>query len=212
MRRMGMPLLFLTLMLKASAGTMLFREDFSRGLSNGWQNVAFFKKLTDYSVRPEGTNFYVLAVADQGCSALTHKLALAPGQMKLRWRWRIEGVATNGSESELDKFDHAARVFVAFDSFLGPPYSLNYLWANVDPVGTVREHPKSSRAQLIMVESGNARAGQWITEERDVTADWQQRFPGKPMPKVVGVGLMTDGDSLGRTLTGAYAEIELRGE
>jgi len=170
---MVMTFLFLSLTLTpAMTDTVVFHEDFSCGLSNGWQNVAFFKKPTDYSVRPEGTNFYVLAVADRSCSALSHKLEVAPGKLKLRWRWRIEGVVTNGSERELGKFDHAARVFVAFDSFFGPPYSLNYLWANMDPVGTVREHPKSSRAQLIMVESGNARAGEWITEERDVTADW----------------------------------------
>lgn len=209
-----MALLFLALTLNpARADTVLFHDDFSAGISNGWQNVAFFKVSTDYEGRQEGTNFYVLAVADKQCSALSHKLELAaPAKLKLRWRWRIDGVNTNGSERELDKFDHAARVFVAFDTFIGPPYTLNYMWANVEPPGTVLAHPKSGRAQLFMVESGNGKAGQWITEERDVTADWQRVFPGKPMPKVVGVGLMTDSDSLGQKLTGAYANIELMGE
>jgi hypothetical protein len=79
-------------------------------------------------------------------------------------------------------------------------------------VGTVLEHPKSSRAQLIIVESGNGKAGQWVSEERDVTADWNKVFPGKPMPKLVGLGMMTDGDSLGQRLTGEYADIQLTGE
>ncbi|MGO9704642.1 MAG: DUF3047 domain-containing protein, partial [Limisphaerales bacterium] len=160
-----------------------------------------------------GTNFYLLGVADKGCSALSIKLDLAPPQkLKLRWRWRIDGVATNGSERQLAKFDHAARVFVAFDTFIGPPRTLNYLWGNVEPSGTILEHPKSSRAQLLVLESGNGKAGQWIVEERDVMADWKKVFPGQPMPKVTGLGVMTDGDSLGVKLTGAYANIELIGE
>jgi hypothetical protein len=214
MSRTFMAVLLWTLTLKgASADQTLFAENFSHGITNGWKNVAFFKTPTKYEVRHAGTNFYLAGVADKTCSALSIKLDLAPPRtLKLRWRWRIDGVATNGSERVLSKFDHAARVFVAFDTFVGPPRTLNYLWANVEPVGTVLEHPKSSRAQLIMVESGNRKAGQWVAEERDVTADWKRVFPGRPMPKVVGLGVMTDSDSLGQKLTGAYADLELTGE
>ena len=62
----------------ASAGQVLFAEDFSRGLSNGWQNVSFFKKASDYQIHSAGTNFYVRGVADQSCSALSVKLDLVP--------------------------------------------------------------------------------------------------------------------------------------
>jgi hypothetical protein len=86
------------------------------------------------------------------------------------------------------------------------------MWANVEKPGTVLEHPKSGRAQIFVLESGDAKAGQWIAEERDVTADWKKVFPDKPMPKIVGLGVMTDSDSLGRKLTGDYADIELIGE
>jgi hypothetical protein len=207
-------LLFLSLaQARASAQKILFAEDFSHGLSNGWENVSFFKTPTDYHTRGEGTNFYVEAVADHGCSALSVKLDLPPpAKLILRWRWRIGGVPTNGSERELSRFDHAGRVFVAFDTFIGPPRTLNYLWGNVEPVGSILEHPKSGRAQLVIVESGNAKAGRWVREERDVTADWARAFPGRAMPKIVGLGVMTDGDSLGVKLRGDYADLELLAE
>jgi len=209
---MALALLWLALE-HAAADQILFADDFSHGISNGWQNVAFFKAATEYRVRREGTNCYVQAVAVKGCSALSRKLDIAPPQkLILRWRWRIDGVATNGSERELSRFDHAARVFVAFDTLVGPPRTLNYLWANVEPPGTILEHPKSSRAQLIVVESGNGKAGRWLAEERDLTADWKRVFPDKMVPKVVGVGMMTDGDSLGQTLTGGYADLQLIGK
>jgi hypothetical protein len=198
---------------RAAAEQILFAEDFSHGTSNGWQNMALFQRLTDYQVRREGTNYFLAAESNKGCSAFSKKLqVMPPKRLILRWRWRIEGVNTNGSERELAKFDHAARVFVAFQTLLGPPRTLNYLWANVEPPGTVLEHPQSGRAQLLVVESGNDRAGQWVAEERDVTADWQRTFPGKTMPKIVGLGVMTDSDSLGKPLAGAYAGIQMIAE
>jgi hypothetical protein len=197
----------------AAAEKILFAENFAHGLASGWENVAFFKTPTDYAVVRDGTNCFVRGVAAKTCSALSVKLDLAPpAKLKLRWRWRIEGVNTNGSERELKKFDHAARVFVAFDTFIGPPRSLNYLWGDVEKPGTVLEHPKSGRAQIYVLESGNEKAGRWVAEERDVAADWKKVFPDKPMPKIVGIGVMTDGDSLGQKLTGDYADIELIGE
>jgi hypothetical protein len=197
----------------AAPEKILFAENFSRGLADGWQNVAYFKTPTDYQVVQAGTNFFLRGVAEKTCSALTVKLNLAPPQnLKLRWRWKIDGVNTNGSERDIKKFDHAARVFLAFDTFIGPPRTLNYFWGDAEKTGTVLAHPKSARAQIFVVESGNARAGEWISEERDVTADWQKVFPDRPMPEIVGLGLMTDSDSLGQKLSGDYAAIELIGE
>jgi hypothetical protein len=208
-----MTLLWLALALawgRASAGQILFADNFSHGLGTGWQNVAFFKTPTDYRVVRDGTNAYLRAVADKSCSGLTTKLDVAAtGKLILRWRWRIAGVNTNGSERQLAKFDHAARVFVAFDTLIGAPRTLNYLWGNVEPPGTVLAHPKSNRAELFVLESGNQKAGQWLTEQRDVTADWKRAFPDRAMPKIIGLGVMTDGDSLEVTLTGCYADIEL---
>ena len=191
------------------AGTVLF----AAGFSNGWENVAFFKPPTVYTVMSEGTNRFVRGVADKTCSGLTTKLDLAPpAKLKLRWRWRIAGVNPSGSERDLKKFDHAARVFVAFDTFIGPPRTLNYMWGNVEKPGTVLAHPKSGRSQIFVLESGKAKAGGWVTEERDVTTDWKKVFPDKPMSKIVGLGLMTDSDSLGMRLVGDYADLELIAE
>jgi hypothetical protein len=196
----------------AETHTVLFSENFAPGGSNRWQQVKFGAP-TDYDVVPDGTNYFLRATADKSCSAFTVKLNFKPPKkLILRWRWKIDYAPTNGSERVTKRFDHAARVFVAFDTFIGPPRSLDYLWANEEKPGTILAHPLSSRFQLIMVESGNARAGEWISEERDVTADWKNCFGQKTMPKIVGVGVLTDGDSLGCKLTADYADIELIAE
>ena len=135
-----------------------------------------------------------------------------PPKLTLRWRWKIDYAPTNGSERVTSRFDHAARVFIAFDTFIGPPRSLDYIWANEEKVGTILAHPLSGRTQLGMVESGNPRAGEWVSEQRDVVADWQNAFGKRTMPKIIGIGVLTDGDSLGCKLTADYADIELVAE
>src|ERR1035437_4257975 len=187
------------------ADKILFAEKFSHGLSNGWENVAFFKAETDYRVVRDGTNFFLRGVAEKTCSALSRKLEVAPpAKFKVSWRWKVDGVNTNSSERDLKKFDHAALVFVAFATFIGPPRTLNYLWGDAEKTGTVLEHPKSGRAQIFVLQSGNAQTNEWIAEERDVAADWKKVFPDKPMPKIVGLGVMTDSDSLGQQMGRAY--------
>ena len=47
----------------AAAEKRLFVEDFSRGITNGWENKSFFKTPTDYAVVREGTNSFVRGVA-----------------------------------------------------------------------------------------------------------------------------------------------------
>jgi hypothetical protein len=215
-RTFALVLLFWLAQQRVPAENFLFTENFSHGLPADWESVAFFEKRTDYSAIRDGTNHYLHAVAFDGCSALSTKLNVpAPGKLILRWRWRIHGVNPKGTERDLATFDHAARVFIAFDTFIGPPRTLNYLWGNVEQPGTMLDHPKSGRAKIFVVESGNGKAGQWVAEERDVTADWARAFGeaqgAKPMPKVVGLGVMTDSDSLGGTLIGDYANIELVG-
>jgi Protein of unknown function (DUF3047) len=207
--------LFFAVAAAAHAEQVLFAPDFSRGLSNRWANVSLYGARTAYSVQSEETNYFVHAAADNSCSALTMKLNLPAAPLKkitLRWRWRIATVVTNGSDISLKTFDHAARVFVAFDTLIGPPRTLNYFWANQEPVGILLDHPLTGRARDFVVESGNAKAGGWVAEERDVTADWKRAFPNKPMPKKIAVGMLTDGDSLGIKVAGDYADIRLTAE
>ncbi len=113
------------------------------------------------------------------------------------------------SDRVVHDYDHAARVIIAFDTFIGPPRSIDYLWANTEPIGTTMPHPLMGRAQMLVLESGNGRAGEWVNEERDVSADWRRLFPGRKMPRIVGIGVLTDTDSTHTQATAQYADMEL---
>lgn len=110
-------------------------------------------------------------------------------------------------KTKIATFDHTARIFVAFDTFIGPPRTINYVWANQTATNSVFDHPNSSRSKFIVIENGNEKAGQWLVEQRDLKKDWQRLFKTDAMPKIVGVGVFTDSDGTKTSVTGWYDDI-----
>jgi hypothetical protein len=203
---------FIIVCVRAQAGgtnTLLFVERFEQSLAGRWESLRF-GRTTDYTIVREGSNNCLKAVADRTCSALMTKVDLQPPiRLIARWQWKIDHVPTNATDRIARSFDHTARIIIAFDTFLGPPRTINYIWANQDKVGAVLPHPLSGRAQMIALQTGNQKAGEWIAEERDVTADWHLLFGDKPMPAIVAVGVITDSENTGTQVTGCYRNIEL---
>jgi hypothetical protein len=186
-----------------------FKEDFQHGISPKWKKVEFTGE-TQHAIRKEQTNSFLEARAESSASGLAVKLdSISAEGTVLRWRWKIDRVPAGGSDSDIKKFDHSARMFVAFKTLIGPPRSINYVWANSAAVGKTFEHPSSGRSRFVVLETGNAKAGEWITEERDLAADWKLLF-GDKAPAIVGLGFMTDSDGTKTTVVGNYDDIELR--
>jgi len=191
---------------------LVFAERFERDLTGRWEQLKFGRP-TEYCIVDEGASPCLKAVANRTCSALLTKVAIKPAtRLIARWQWKINHIPTNSTDRIAGSFDHTARIIIAFDTFLGPPRTLNYIWANQEKIGATLPHPLSGRAQMIALESGNQNAGRWLAEERDVTADWHQLFGDKPMPEIVAVGVITDSENTGTQVTGYYRGIELLAE
>jgi len=188
---------------------VLFSEDFTKPLGDRWKQIRFHDP-TEYFIVTDGSNACVHAFAQGGCSALATRVNLeCPRAVTLSWRWKIDRCPPNGADDRLSAFDHSAKVFVAFDSWIGPPRTINYVWANRAPTNSVFEHPLSSRTRFISVECGNANAGRWLMEKRDVRKDWALLFKGDPMPKIVGIGIFTDSHYTQVPLNAWYGNIVL---
>jgi hypothetical protein len=186
---------------------IVFKEDFEHGLTDRWKPVKF-EGLTLYSVMREGTNSFLQAVADKAASGLATAVSIEPkGRLIFSWRWKIDKTPKSGGETEKKTFDHTARLFVGFKSRLGPPRTINYVWANSTPVGKTFHHPSSGRSRFIVLDSGTAKAGQWITHRRDILADWKTLFEDDDPPEIVGVGLMTDSDGTQTKVVGSYDDL-----
>jgi hypothetical protein len=228
------PLLCLGLALMAKPGLLLAETvpPFSTmtSLDKGWQPLQFpdIDRHTDYQLVTIDGVQVVKAMTDGGASGLIAKQRIETGDsLVLRWRWKVSNVFDKGDARKKSGDDYPARIYVAFafqpekasfferakraavSTLFGeelPGNALNYIWANRLEVGSTIANPYTESTQMIAVNSGARQAGQWVTVERDIVADYRRAF-GEAPPPIVGIAIMTDGDNTGAAATAWYGDI-----
>jgi len=172
--------------------------------------------------------------ADAAAGSLGHDLAAdAAATPVLAWRWKVERALETAKWGMKEGDDFAARVYVTFDirpesmtladriklafarAFFGadlPAAALCYVWASREPIGTSGWNPYTDRVRMVVLQSGNARAGQWVDESRDVDADFRDafgsRWPG-PTPRITGVLVAADTDQTRERATAWFGDVRL---
>ena len=175
----------------------------------GWESKSF-KGTTDYRIIQEDGRTVLKAHAKGAASGLTKKLKFSPQNYRyLKWNWKISGTIASGNEKTKQGDDYAARVYVVFPGhFFWQMRALNYIWSNKLPKGEFVPNAFTSNAMLLAVESGPSKAGQWVSEERDILADFRRVF-GEDPPEAGAVAIMTDTDNTGAEATAWYGDITL---
>ena len=199
----------------------------------GWESLTFPKvaRHTRYTVVPEGEGHVLKADSRAAASALTRSLDLDPRVYQVvTWRWKVDNVVTTADARTRAGDDYSARVAVAFryDPAGAPLWErvlygayrlvygqyppravLNYVWDNRLPPGTVLDNAYSGRAKMIVVQSGPALVGRWVSETRNVYEDYRRILGAEP-PRIAGVAVMTDTDDTGESAVAYYDAITLR--
>jgi hypothetical protein len=190
------------------AGRLLI-DDFERGLSPEWQ-ARSFKGETVYRVVAENGNCVLQADSHHAASGLVRRLDVDPRDYPiLSWRWKVAGTIPQGDERTRAGDDYAARVYVIFPHWFFPKTrTLNYIWANRLPAGEFLPNAYTANAVMIAVQSGPARAGEWLAERRDIVADFRRAF-GEDPPRIGAIAVMTDTDNTGATAAAWYDDLVL---
>lgn len=152
--------------------------------------------------------------ADAAAGAVAHQLTL-PASTTLSWRWKVDHSVAAADLSKKSGDDFAARVYVFFDvprSRLSlwnriklsvarhtvghpvPTAALCYVWDNRHALDSITPSVYFSGIRTIVLQSGNAKAGKWQLEHRDLAADFRAAF-GRAAPRVTGIALASDTDN-----------------
>lgn len=199
-----------------------------------WRIVVLNKKTppTVYRLaRIAGVNA-IEARANKSMALLARPLRVDLAQTPvLCWRWLVDSPVVKADMRTRRGDDYAARIYVAFDipdqrlsagtrmklslgrrMFGGnvPDAALNYVWDNKHPVGTRAKSAYTDRAELIVAETGAARAGSWVTERADVAADFARAFGGVP-GTIIQLAVASDTDNIGGTARAAFADLHFVG-
>jgi Protein of unknown function (DUF3047) len=216
----------------ANAG-IIWIGDFKNGLT-GWTVQRLNKKVpaTRFTATTIGGKNAVEAKAVKSMALLTRKVAVDLTQTPvLCWQWRVSGALKSADITKKSGDDQAARVYVglklpANSMSLGtkaklataraqggasiPDGALNYVWDNKFAVGTARANVYTNRARIVVMQTGNSQAGQWVSERRDVAADVEKQFKTK-QGKVTFIAISADTDNTGETVTAWFANIHMVG-
>jgi len=195
-----------------------------------WKPLTFDKipTHTQYELVTDGDAVVVKAVSQQSSSGLTREITIDPKEYPVvQWRWKVENVLTHGDVTEKSGDDYPARLYITFEydsSKVGlfekakygaakliygqyPPIgAINYIWESKSPIGTIAPNPYTDRVKMIVIESGETRLHEWITEERNVYEDYKNVFGENP-PKISGVAIMTDTDNTKEQAVAYFGDI-----
>ncbi|MBI5789944.1 MAG: DUF3047 domain-containing protein [Rhodocyclales bacterium] len=182
---------------------------------------------TRYRVREWDGVAAVEAHAEAGMALLARPLDIDLARTPmLCWRWRIDAVLQSSDMRSRAGDDFAARVYLSFSvppetldmgdrvalaagrilhGDVLPDAALNYVWDNRHVVGTWQANAYTDRARMLVLRSGATDVGRWVTERRDVGADFQVAFGHAPR-RLTGLALASDTDNTGETAHAGFAD------
>jgi Protein of unknown function (DUF3047) len=126
----------------------------------------------------------------------------------LEWHWKVVVLPTGADLRQRSRSDSPAVLAVAWHK---PEKLIGYAWDVTAPVGSRFNNPKQARVLYIVVRSGDADRGRWLTERRDVGADYQKVFGAWPPtgPEEIEVSVdSNDTRSVAETLVGSIRFVQ----
>ncbi len=199
-------------------------------LPAGWsvQPIPKVQRQTRFDLVEDSGATVLRASADNAASSLRYKLDVDPlVEGKLRWRWKTGHVLDKADLTSKSGDDYSARLYVFFDrkpaqmSFgeriafkLGrsrygeqiPSAALCYVWDNRQAVGTVRDNAYTGFVKMVVATSGKSQQGQWVTLQRDVSADYRRAFGTAP-PRITGIAVAVDTDNTKESTISYFGDI-----
>jgi hypothetical protein len=139
---------------------------------------------------------------------LEHKVDVQPAQTPyLTWRWKVTQLPAGGDFRHSTTDDQAAQLLVAFED----NRVLTYIWDSSAPKGTAERSASIPFVHIFAVvcESGAADVNRWLTETRNVAADFQRAY-GRTAPRVKGLRLQINSQHTGTVAESYFGEVAFR--
>lgn len=204
-------------------------------MPRGWTPLTLPRKeMPDFRLVNDGGVTVLQAQTQGGAGTLSHALSADPRTLTtLRWRWKVDRVVSGADMMSRSHEDFAARVYVFFDvprealpfgvraklrvgaMVYGaelPTATICYVWDNKHSVGTHVASPFTETVHTWVVQTGNGKANEWVTEARNLEVDFRAAFGNfwkGPVPRVTGIAIGLDTDQTKENVTATFGDFEL---
>jgi len=159
--------------------------DFSHGLDAGgipagWQLKEKYGKA-DFAVAKDGDISTVRFRSTNTSFSLQKKANVNLKRFPvLTWKWKVTKLPEGGDFRRSKTDDQAAQLFVAFTK----TKAIVYIWDTSAPQGLTKDTTPAPlmHVMVVVVQSGAAGVGKWISETRNVYEDYKKLFGEEPPP------------------------------
>jgi hypothetical protein len=155
------------------------------GIPPGWQAQSWGSPKYEFKVEEhDGRAALHMKSADEG-STITRDIK---GKLDvkvtpvLEWSWKAVVLPKGGNSCKKATDDQAAQVFVVWPRFPEAVRSriIGYIWDTTAPAGEVIKSQKTGTVTYVVVRSGAAELGKWLTERRNVREDFRKIYGEEP--------------------------------
>jgi hypothetical protein len=176
------------------------------------------KPMTQFSIVEMDGKRALKVEASESYGNLVHPLQLNMSAAHLAWQWKIENFIEGADLRTKQGDDTALKVCVFFDLPMEkipfadrqllrfarsktadavPGATVCYVWDATLAAGTTLDNAFTRRMRYTVVRSGSQRLNQWVSERRDVAADFLKLFGAESdqVPPIIGVAVGADSDN-----------------
>jgi hypothetical protein len=185
----------------AGAGDDVVVEDWKQkigasGVPPGWQGQNWGSPKYDFKVEEnDGRAALHMKSANDGSTIsreIKGKVTLKETPL-LEWTWKPAVLPKNGNSCKKATDDQAAQLFVVWPRFPEAVRSriIGYVWDTTQPAGTICKSEKTGTVTYVVIRSGSADLGKWMTERRNVLEDFTKIY-GEAPDNPAGVSVSID--------------------
>jgi hypothetical protein len=156
------------------------------GLPAEWKAQNWGSPKYDNLVIVENSGKKVLHLKSQDDSSTINKDIKGKVSLKetpiLEWTWKSVMLPRGANSCVSATDDQAGQIFVTWPRFPEAVRSriIGYVWDTTQPVGTICKSEKTGMITYVVVRSGPADLGKWVTERRNVVEDFRKIYGDAP--------------------------------
>ena len=205
MRRGWLSLLLIVSLasLVSAQGNRYVVEDWSKapvghkGVPPGWRTQNWGSPKYDFEVVNDGSARVLRMLSEGDSSTINKEIKVDCKDFQvLQWSWKVVILPKGADARKKATDDQAAQVYVTFPRFPAAVRSrvIGYIWDTTAPAGMTIKSQKTGLVTYIVMRSGEADLGKWLTESRNVCEDYKKIYGEDPDEKMEAVSLGIDSD------------------
>ncbi|MBI3454532.1 MAG: DUF3047 domain-containing protein [Candidatus Rokubacteria bacterium] len=170
----------------------------TKGIPPPWQKQRWGSPAYDFTVVEDGgrKGLHLKSAGDSSniSKEIKGKVTLKETPI-LEWSWKVVTLPKGGDSRRKETDDQAAQIYVTWPRFPEAVRSriIGYIWDTTAPAGAIVKSQKTGTVTYVVVRSGAADLGKWITERRNVREDFKQIYGEEPEdPGVISFGIDSD--------------------